>query len=82
MTCRLVPSFQDVVKKSDAVAQGRSLAVSAAGDRRAGFLAAAYRHVGEHVKLGIGYNFTDLSTDLTDLAYNDSDVFVNLVSKF
>lgn len=30
---------------------------------------AVYRHVDENVKIGLGYNFTDFSDDLTDLSY-------------
>jgi len=71
-----------VVKKWDAVIEGRILAVSEAEDRRAGVLAALYRHVGENAKIGIGYNFTDFSDDLTDLSFDDSGVFVNLIAKF
>ena len=71
-----------IVKKWDALIEGRILDVEEADDRRAGVLAAIYRHVGENTKLGIGYNFTDFSSDLTDLSFDDSGVFVNLVAKF
>ena len=70
------------IKKWDALIEGRILDVEEAADRRAGFLAAIYRHVGDNAKLGIGYNFTDFSSDLTDLSFDDSGVFVNLVAKF
>lgn len=70
------------VKKWDALIEGRILAVEQANDTRAGVLAALYRHVGENAKLGIGYNFTDFSSDLRDLTFDDSGVFVNLVTKF
>ena len=70
------------IKKWDAVLEGRILDVSAADDRRAGFLGAIYRHVGENAKIGVGYNFTDFSDDLTDLTFDDSGVFLNLIAKF
>jgi len=33
----------------------------------------------DHLKIGIGYNFTDFSDELTDLSYDDRGVFLNLV---
>ena len=70
------------VKKWDAVIEGRILTVSQADDQRAGLLAALYRHVGDNAKIGVGYNFTDFSDDLTDLSFDDNGVFVNLIAKF
>ena len=71
-----------IVKKWDALIEGRILDVSGADDRRSGILAALYRHVGENARIGIGYNFTDFSDDLTDLSFDDNGVFLNLVAKF
>jgi len=42
-------------------------------------LAAIYRHIGNNMKIGVGYNFTDFSDDLTDLRYNHKGVFFNFV---
>jgi hypothetical protein len=36
------------------------------------------RYVGEHVKVGLGYNFADFSDDLTDLNYDHKGFFLNL----
>jgi len=47
--------------------------------RRGGAMAALYRYIGEHLKVGAGYNFTDFSDDLTDLSYDDQGLFVNFV---
>ena len=58
------------------------LDVDAANDSKAGVLAAIYRHVGDNAKVGIGYNFTDFSDDLTDLSYDDDGVFLNIIAKF
>jgi hypothetical protein len=49
-------------------------------ERRAGSLVTIYRYLGDHFKLGIGYNFTDFSEDLTDLSYDHRGFFVNLVA--
>jgi hypothetical protein len=37
--------------------------------------------MGKNIKLGVGFNFTDFSDNLTDLDYNSRGVFVNLVGK-
>lgn len=71
-----------VVKKWDALIETRILDVDTAQDSQAGVLAAIYRHVGDNAKVGIGYNFTDFSDDLTDLSYDDSGLFLNMIAKF
>lgn len=70
-----------VVRNWDAVVEGRMLELTDVGDRRSGALTAIYRHLGDHIKLGAGYNFTDFSDDLTDLSYDHEGYFVNLVGK-
>ncbi len=65
----------------DALIEGRLLDLPDAQDQRAGTLLGVYRHVGENLKIGIGYNFTDFSDDLTNLSYNSQGVFVNFVGK-
>jgi hypothetical protein len=47
-------------------------------ERRNGALVAVSRYVGEHLKVGLGYNFTDFSDDLTDLDFNHQGLFLNL----
>ena len=47
-----------------------------------GALAAISRYVGDHVKVGLGYNFTDFSDDLTDLSYDHHGLFLNVVGTF
>jgi outer membrane protein OmpA-like peptidoglycan-associated protein len=70
-----------IVKNWDFLIEGRLLDVSGSQDSRSGALVALHRHFGEHVKLGVGYNFTDFSDDLTNLDYNAKGWFVNLVGK-
>jgi len=36
------------------------------------------RYIGDNLKVGLGYNFTDFSDDLTDLNYDHQGVFLNL----
>ena len=71
-----------VVRHWDALLEARILDVQQSEDYRAGFLTAIYRHIGEHVKAGVGYNFTDFSDDLTDLDYNSRGVFFNVIGKW
>ena len=51
-------------------------------ERRAGALAMLYRYFGDHLKAGVGYNFTDFSEDLTDLSYDNHGVFFNVIGSF
>jgi hypothetical protein len=70
------------VHRWDALIEGRMLDLPDAEDRRSGSLLALYRHVGENMKVGLGYNFTTFSDDLTDLDYDSQGYFINLVGKF
>jgi flagellar motor protein MotB len=63
----------------DALVEERLLDLPDAHDRRSGHLAAIYRHITDNVKIGVGYNFTDFSDDLTDLTYDNAGGFVNVV---
>lgn len=71
-----------LVHKWDLLAEARMLEADQAGLSEFGLLAAAFRHVGNNAKIGVGYNFTSFSDDLTDLTLNDNGLFVNLVAKF
>jgi len=53
-----------------------------ARDSRTGALVGLYRHLGKHIKLGVGYNFSDFSDDLTQMDYDHQGFFVNLIGKF
>lgn len=70
------------VREWDAVVEWRNLRVKEADDARSGALLAIYRHVGQNVKAGLGYNFTDYSDDLTDLSYRSKGWFINVLSTF
>ncbi|MCW8193663.1 OmpA family protein [Proteobacteria bacterium 005FR1] len=66
----------------DALLEARLLDLPDAQDRRNGLLAAIYRHLGQNMKVGIGYNATDFSDDLTDLDYDSKGFFINAIGKF
>jgi hypothetical protein len=48
-------------------------------DRRSGALLGVYRYMGDHLKVVVGYNFTDFSDDLTELNYENHGFFINLL---
>lgn len=69
------------LRRWDALVEMRLLDLPDAQDRRSGTLLALYWHMGNHVKLGVGYNFTDFSDNLTDLDYDSKGLFINVVGK-
>lgn len=71
-----------IVKDWEFLGEVRHLSVSEAEDSRTGALVAAYKHINQNVKVGVGYNFTDFSDDLTDLDYDSQGVFFNVIGKF
>lgn len=71
-----------LVHKWDLLFEGRALGLEQAQTTEIGALAAAYRHLGNNVKVGVGYNFGTFSDDLTDLSYDDKGAFINFVAKF
>ncbi|HEY3176906.1 MAG TPA: OmpA family protein [Candidatus Polarisedimenticolia bacterium] len=66
-------------KDWESLAELRMLDLPDVNQRRSGGLAAIYRNIGEHLKVGVGYNFTDFSDDLTNLSYDHQGAFVNLI---
>jgi hypothetical protein len=66
----------------DVLAEGRALQVPGAKEQKLGALVAVYRHLGENVKLGAGYSWSDFSDNLTDQTYTSRGTFLNLVAAF
>jgi len=71
-----------VVDKWDILLETRALWLDEAEQVNVGYLAGVYYHLNEQVKLGVGYNFSRFSDDLTDLTLDDEGIFVNLIGKF
>lgn len=69
------------IHRWDALMEVRMLDLPDAQDSRSGALLALYRHLGNHIKLGVGYNFSDFSDDLTQLDYQHQGFFINLIGK-
>lgn len=66
----------------DLLLEVRGLGLEQAATRDVGVLGAVYKHLGNNLKVGVGYNFGQFSDDLTDLTYDDKGAFVNLIAKF
>jgi hypothetical protein len=63
----------------ESLAEVRMLDLPDFNQRLGGALATIYRYIGKNLKVGVGYNFTNFSDDLTDLRYNHRGVFLNLI---
>jgi hypothetical protein len=59
--------------------EARALELPDLDEQRSGALVAVYRYLGQHFKVGVGYNFTDFSEDLTDLSYEHQGAFLNMI---
>ncbi len=66
-------------KNWEGTVEGRMLHLPDLDERKTGALFTVYRYLGDNLKVGVGYNFTDFSDDLTDLSYDHQGVFFNLV---
>ena len=71
-----------ITHKWDVLLEGRYLKAEQADVAQYGLLGAAYRHIGNNFKVGVGYNFGKFSDDLTDLTYDDRGLFINLIAKY
>ncbi len=71
-----------VTKAWDGVAEYRYLKDRHGDSARHGALLGVYRHLGDHFKVGVGYNFTDFSDDIRDAEYDNHGWFVDLIGKF
>jgi uncharacterized repeat protein (TIGR01451 family) len=66
----------------DALLELRRLGVHETDDHNSGVLLGVYRHIGDRFKIGVGYNFTDYSDNLTDVSYRSRGFFINSIAKF
>ena len=63
------------------LAEYRWLGVKDGGDRQ-GFLVGVDRDIGRNFRVGVGFNFTEFSDDLTDFDYDHKGWFLNLVGTY
>lgn len=52
------------------------------GGNRSGFLVGVDRDLGRNFRIGVGYNFTDFSDDLTNFDYDHKGLFLNVVGRY
>ncbi|MEL7203884.1 MAG: hypothetical protein AAGL19_06935 [Pseudomonadota bacterium] len=71
-----------LVHKWDFLLEARHLDLVDAGSSETAALGAAYRHIGNNAKIGVGYNFGSFSDDLTDIERDDKGLFLNIIAKF
>ncbi|TYC63930.1 TonB-dependent receptor [Rhodobacterales bacterium] len=70
------------VSKWDVLVEGRVLDSPTAETTDYGSLLALYRHVGDNLKVGVGYNTGRFSDDLRDATLDDQGAFLNVVGKW
>jgi hypothetical protein len=58
--------------------EGRVLNMTDLNEKRSGALIVISRYLGRHIKVGMGYNFTDFSDDLTDLSFDHQGTFITM----
>jgi hypothetical protein len=49
---------------------------------KGGMLVSLDKDINQYMKVGVGYNFTDYSSDLTDLDYDHQGWFLNILGRF
>ncbi|WP_368563039.1 hypothetical protein [Pseudoxanthomonas sp. UTMC 1351] len=71
----------DLRQRWHALAEYRWLDVEDGGTRK-GWLVGVDRDLGRNLRLGVGYNFTEFSDDLTDFDYDHKGWFINFVGSY
>ncbi len=66
----------------DALAEYRWLRVDENDSSRAGWLMGVDRHLGDNFRLGVGYNFTSFSDNLTVLDFDQEGWFLNVTGTY
>ena len=64
-----------------AMAEARILEMPDFDEKRQGTLVAVSRDMGDHFTASVGYNFTDFSSDLTDLSFDHEGMFLNFTGR-
>ena len=71
-----------VVHNWDAMIEGRVLYTEETGAKDTGAALAIYRHFGNNMKVGVGYNYGEASSDLRSFTTNENGIFLNIVAKY
>ena len=70
-----------LIAQWEGLAEYRWLKVRDGGVRKGGLIGLD-RQLGDNFRVGVGYNFTDFSDDLTDLEYDNKGWFLNLAGYY
>ncbi len=71
-----------VVHKWDVLAEARILKSTDTNVTDTGALLGVYRHFGNNAKVGVGYEWGEVSDDLTNIDYEGQGIFLNLIAKY
>lgn len=71
-----------VVNNWDVMGEARLMHTVESGTLETGAVAGVYRHLGEHVKLGVGVEWGSVSDELADLEYSGQGLFLNIIAKY
>ena len=71
-----------IVKNWDGMVEYHWLDSDASATTKSGGLLALYRHIGDNLKVGVGYNFTDFDDDLGNTDFDSKGWFINLIGKY
>lgn len=77
-----VQTRYDLARKWDGLLEYRWLRVSENDSGREGWLVGVDRHLGENFRVGVGYNFTSFSDNLTLLDYRYKGFFLNFTGTY
>ena len=71
-----------VVSLWDISAEARVMHFEETGVTETGGLVGVWRHLGNNVKIGVGYQFNDISDDLRQIEGRKEGLFLNIIAKF
>lgn len=71
-----------IVHNWDLMVEGRRMDFHETGVTEYGALAGVWRHFGNNIKAGVGYQWGDVSDDLRIINSDKQGVFFNIVGKF
>jgi hypothetical protein len=71
-----------VVHQWDLMVEGRVLYTEESDTTETGAVVGVYRHLNDHIAVGVGYEWGNVSDDLANIDYDGGDLFLNLVGRF
>lgn len=82
VSLRHIAELNNTIEVWDALMEYRCLESESEEDAKQGALLGVYRYLGDHFKVGAGYNFTDFSDDLSNRDYHSNGWFFDVVGKY